>query len=222
MRYKNYIWDFDGTLYDSYPHIFSALCLVMDEAGLTERFDMELVRAYMHVSFAELRKFTEIPDGPWDRFLELHHRTADGEIEPPIAPFAETERILRTVIERGGRNFIYTHRNATVYTYLDRYGLTQYFTDILTSEESFPLKPAPDALRALISRNGLDPAESIMIGDREIDGLAGHNAGIPGALVGYYAPLPDGTSPADSSTMDYVARDLSEFAEMMGIFDKNA
>ena len=60
MKYKNYIWDFDGTLYDSYPHIYSALCLVMDEAGMTDKFDMETVRRYLQVSFAEMRKFTGI------------------------------------------------------------------------------------------------------------------------------------------------------------------
>ncbi len=222
MKYKNYIWDFDGTLFDSYPHIFSALCRVMDEAGLTEEFDMELVRRHLRVSFASLYEFTRMPDEPWARFIELHHRTNEDGVSPAIEPFADCEAVLAAVIDRGGRNFIYTHRNATVYTYLERYDLTKYFSDILTAEENFPYKPAPDAVLALIERNALVPGECIMIGDREIDGLSGKNAGIAGALVCYPEALPDGTSPVACSRMDYVAPTLTEFAEMMGIFEKKA
>ena len=217
MKYKNYIWDFDGTLYDSYPHIYSALLTVMNEYGMTQQFDMETVRRYLQVSFAEMRKYTEMADEPYAKFNDLHHRTADSDITPPIVPFEDAERVLAAVIERGGRNYIYTHRNHTVHYYLEKFGLTKYFSDILTAEDGFPWKPAPDALTALISRNGLDPAECVMIGDREIDGLSGKNAGIAGALVNYPDSLPDGTSPADASEMDHIAKTLTDFAKMMGI-----
>ena len=56
-----------------------------------------------------------------------------------------------------------------------------------------------------------------MVGDREIDGMSGKNAGIAGALVNYPPFLPDGTSPADATKMDYTAGSLTEFARIMGI-----
>ena len=221
MKYRNFIWDFDGTLYDSYPHIYSALCHVMDEAGMTGDFDMETVHRYLQVSFAEMRAFTGMPDAVYSKFVDLHHRTADSEITPPIVPFADAERVLSEIIEKGGRNYLYTHRNKTAYYYLEEFGLTKYFSDILTAEENFPWKPSPDAILALISRNGLEPSECVMIGDREIDGMSGKNAGISGALVNYPKHLPDGTSPADVSEMDHVAETLSDFAKMMGVFEQN-
>ena len=27
---KNFIWDFDGTLFNSYPHISKAFCMMLD------------------------------------------------------------------------------------------------------------------------------------------------------------------------------------------------
>ncbi len=217
MKYKNYIWDFDGTLFDSYPHIFSLFCSVMDEAGLTEKFDMELVRRHLRVSFASLYEFTKMPEEPWERFIELHHCTDEDGVSAPVVPFADCEAVLAAVIDRGGKNFIYTHRDATVHTYLERYGLGGYFSDILTAEENFPFKPSPDAVLALLERNALEPGDCIMIGDREIDGLSGKNAGIAGALVCYPDALPDGSSPAEHSEMDYIAPTLTEFAVEMGI-----
>jgi phosphoglycolate phosphatase-like HAD superfamily hydrolase len=92
------------------------------------------------------------------------------------------------------------------------------FADCLIAEEGFPSKPAPDAVLALIARNSLDPAECVMVGDREIDGMSGKNAGIAGALVNYPYALPDGTSPAAVTAMDFSARSLTEFAVLTGIF----
>jgi len=217
MRFENYIWDFDGTIADSYPHIYAALCKVMDEYGMTENFDMEMVKRYLQVSFAEMRKYTDMADEPYAKFNALHHRTADSEIDPPIVPFRDAERVLAAIVEKGGQNFLYTHRNLTAYYYLFRFGLIKYFTDIVTSENNFPSKPAPDAILALMKKHSLRPDETIMIGDREIDGLSGQNAGIAGALVNYPEHLPDGTSPAEASDMDCIASSLTSFAKMCGI-----
>ena len=56
-----------------------------------------------------------------------------------------------------------------------------------------------------------------MVGDREIDGLSGRNAGIASALVNYAPSLPDGRDPAEVSVLDYKAKSLTEFARMMEI-----
>lgn len=217
MLYKNYIWDFDGTLFDSYPHIFAALWKIMTSDGLAERFEPAEVMAHLQVSFASMREYTSISDDAYGRFLKIHDYAADDEIEPRIVPFADAAEVLSKVISRGGRNFLYTHRNNTTFYYLKRFGFDGYFSDILTADENFPPKPSPDALKTLITRNSLVLSETIMIGDREIDGLSGKNAGIEGALVNYPDALPGGASPASVSKMDYISKNLTEFAKIMGI-----
>ena len=56
-------------------------------------------------------------------------------------------------------------------------------------KDSLPRRNRKDAekkqIRGNAPGNGLDPAETIMIGDREIDGKSGKNAGIAGALLSY-------------------------------------
>ena len=32
-KYENFIWDFDGTLFDSYPHTAQALALALKDSG---------------------------------------------------------------------------------------------------------------------------------------------------------------------------------------------
>ncbi|MBO6052406.1 MAG: HAD-IA family hydrolase [Clostridia bacterium] len=218
MKYQNYLWDFDGTIVDSYPHTMRCCWDAIVEEGLDRALTWEAVYRQLLVSFADMKRYTGMSDEAYARFIERAHRTGEEEIPPKAVPFPDTEAVLSAVVEKGGRNFLYTHRNHTAADYLGSFGLMKYFADAVMSEEGFPPKPAPDAVLALIARNGLDPAQCVMVGDREIDGMSGKNAGIAGALVNYPPHLPDGTSPAAVTAMDYTARSLTEFASLMGIF----
>ena len=87
---------------------------------------------------------------------------------------------------------------------VDRFALRKYFTGFVTRENGFPMKPAPDAIRYLLDEFQLDPAETIMIGDREIDILSGKNAGIHTCL------FTDGNPGAAASEAEYTAGNMAE------------
>ncbi|MBO6053670.1 MAG: HAD-IA family hydrolase [Clostridia bacterium] len=218
MLYQNYIWDFDGTLFDSYPHIMRCCWDALTEAGLAPSLDWETTYRCLLCSFGTMKQYTGMSDDVYRAFVDRSHLVGDEEVLPRAVPFDDAKEVLSAIVKRGGANYLYTHRNETARRYLETYGLAGFFADLLTSEEGFPAKPAPDAVLALIRRNGLDPASCIMVGDREIDGMAGKNAGIAGALVNYPPALPDGTDPASVTQMDYTASSLTDFARQMGIF----
>ena len=218
MLYRNFLWDFDGTLFDSYLHVMRCCWDALEDAGLAASLDWDMTYRCLLKSFATMKRYTGMPDDVYAAFVARSHLVGDAEVLPRAVPFDDAKDVLAAVVKRGGRNYLYTHRNETARWYLETYGLADLFADLLMAEEGFPAKPAPDAVLALIGRNGLDPAECVMVGDREIDGLAGKNAGIAGALVNYPPCLPDGTSPAAVTRMDYTAASLTDFARQMGIF----
>ena len=217
MIYQNYIWDFDGTIFDSYPHILASLFKVFEEQGTADQYDREMRMRHLLVSFGEMKRYTGISDEVYAAFSEHQLRMGEDEIEPKVVPFADAAEVLAKIRENGGRNFLYTHRNLTSIEYVRNFGLFELFDGFVTSADHVPSKPAPDAVLAIIDRYGLDPKETIMVGDREIDGMSGVNAGIDGALVNFPPCLPDGTSPADKSVMKYKANSLTEFAKIVGI-----
>ena len=217
MKYRHYFWDFDGTLFDSYPHTLRCCWDVMEENGLTDGWDRESVLRWLLVTFGDMKREVGMPDGVYASFLERAHRMGEDEIEPRVVPFPDAKAVLSAILKNGGRNYLYTHRNKTALLYLESFGFTDLFTDVVTAEEGFPSKPAPDAVLALMERNSLDPETCIMVGDREIDGMSGKNAGIAGALVNYPSALPDGTSPAAVTAMDFTAESLTDFARIMEI-----
>ncbi|MBE6541096.1 MAG: hypothetical protein E7672_01470 [Ruminococcaceae bacterium] len=218
MKYKNYIWDFDGTIFDSYPHTLNCLFRVFEEGGVADKYDRDMCLRHLQFSFYSMRQYTGISDEDYDRFMKYEHIVGEDSLLPRVKPFDDAEAVLSAVVKRGGRNFLYTHRDLGAVRFLEEFGMRDLFCGFVTDEDGFPSKPAPDAVNSIISGFGLEPAETIMVGDREIDGMSGVNAGIDGALVNYQPYLPDGRSPADVSEMKYIAGSLTEFAEKMGIF----
>ena len=232
MKYIYYLWDFDGTLFDSYPHVLASMEKVLREEQIVCD-STELWRRLL-VNFGEGRKYAGLSSETYKRFVDYQYLMDENEIEPKIVPFDGMRDLLADIVKHGGKNYLYTHRNNTAISYLDRFGLTEFFADFVTSEEHFPAKPAPDAVLAIIERNHLNPKDCVMVGDRLIDGMSGINAGIAGVLV---TAATDNTKTPDNDydavaletsivssvahvtleTMTHVVRDFAEFRTEMGI-----
>ena len=169
----NYIWDFDGMLFDTYPHTTAALCETLRRRGVP--FDPDEVYEKLKITVWDALRFYGADDAFVRAFYELENTLT---FEPVGRPYDGIPALLREISARGGRNFLYSHRDRVACAYLDLYGLTPLFSGFVTAENGFPHKPAPDAIRWLTAEYGLDPTESMMLGDRLIDVGAGKNAGI--------------------------------------------
>ena len=115
------------------------------------------------------------------------------DMEIVFPPYEGMEDCLRRLHAAGFRHYLYTHRNHTAVDQLKRDGLWELFDDAVLRTDGFPDKPAPDALLALMERNHLSVEECAMVGDRDIDIAAGHNAGMSGVMFdpdGFYADYP--------------------------------
>lgn len=61
--------------------------------------------------------------------------------------------------------------------------LTQYFSFIIGAEDVRSLKPNPEGVRLILKLTNTDTSEALIIGDMNVDYLAGKSAGIKTALV---------------------------------------
>lgn len=178
MKFTEFFWDFDGTLFDTYPRINRAVQKSLHEMDIDvslEELLPVLKRSLGHV-------FRTFAPGREKEASGIYHSHAEDEGYESMQPYPGAERILQSVLEHGGRNYLYTLRSATSLRALEHYGLMKYFTDFVTHENGFPGKPAPDALQYLMGKHGLAPENCVMIGDRDIDLNSGINSGMSCAL----------------------------------------
>ena len=175
--YNHVVWDFDGTLYDTYPGITKAFYRAVSEANI--KMDMAELGAQLRVSIGNTQKRLVKQYGlNNDEFEQKYIRYRNQIEDVSIPPFPYAIEICRAVWENGRQNYLYTHRDRIALRHLEKSGIAQCFADCISIEDDFPRKPDPTALLSLANKHGFAPAECIMIGDRDIDILAGKNAGM--------------------------------------------
>ncbi|MBQ9167546.1 MAG: HAD-IA family hydrolase [Oscillospiraceae bacterium] len=180
QRLRHFIWDFDGTLFDAYPVIIQnlrdALARYSQDADPVEAMGLMLRNIPYALTFYADKygiRREELKNA-----YEEFHKQANADIA--AKPMAGVREVLERICETGRHNYIFTHRKLwETKLYLEKYGLKELFRELIGPESScFAAKPAPDAVLYLMETFGMDPEETVMIGDREIDLGSGRNAGV--------------------------------------------
>ena len=201
---KSYIWDLDGTLLDSYGSIVSSLVTAALECGVHDTYEdiMKTVkRSAVSTYLKELaaRSGREYPS-LYQRYREISHDKLNEITLMPGA--AET---LDGLMKEGAQHFVYTHRGKSTEPLLDRLGLTDYFTEIITFEQGFKLKPSGEGVEYLVRKYGLEKTETAYVGDRSLDVGCAKDAGVLAILY-----CPDDSCVIPTGAEDLVISRLEE------------
>lgn len=184
MKYQSFFWDFDGTIFDTYPIMVQAFMQALTQQQVSEiELDEQEIYETMrqHSMGTALQKFSAEFSIDTDR-LEKDYRQIERQRIAQAQPFPGILELIQQLADSGGQHYLLTHRNQSAMQLLQAAGIKKLFVDEVTSEQPFPRKPNPASLNALIERNKVQRASAIMIGDRTLDIDAGHNASIAGAL----------------------------------------
>ena len=188
MLYRNLIWDFDGTLFDSYPHVAAAYHKALSDFGRT--VDAEDLMAHLKISFNSTHEYLGSSPELVARFKEYE---ADMTLEPVVYPYEGVVELIRDTAAAGVRHFLFTHRSKQALDYLEREGILDCFCGWVTKSDRdrgiFVRKPKPDSILYLLKEYGIDPADCAMVGDREIDVASGIGAGTRGILFDEFHSL---------------------------------
>jgi len=195
----NAIWDFDGTLYDTYPAFAAAFAAVLEEKGFSaplERLIRLAVVSLDHCSQTLSEEF-DLPLEQVNDAFRRHYLAVPVESQ---APFPGARQVCEWICEHGGANLIASHRRPTgLARLLEAHGMQRYFRQCLTVFDGYTPKPDPAMFEALIAGHNLDRRRTLAIGDRDIDVRAGKAAGL---LTVLYGTLPCPVEP-DLRILDY-------------------
>ena len=150
----NILWDFDGTLFDTYP------ALVEGFVKLSQRdLDREEVLKWLKIDSKTAFKHYEIDETNRAEYkrLDKHYSILYSK------PFKH----LKEVLEAVENNIIVTHRDMESSIYLlDKYDLRKYFNEIVSVEEQgFERKPHTASYEFVLKKYHID----LVVGDRELD-----------------------------------------------------
>lgn len=187
------IWDFDGTLFNTYPGMVNSFKKALRDKNIEETD--ENILKYMKVSVSHaINHFKELHDLE-DDFAEkyaLYEKNMDPQT---VGPFPYAIDICKKLVDLGGRNYILTHRGNSTLKFLEHYGMTNLFTEIITKHNGFKRKPDPEGFLYLVEKYGVDKNKALVVGDRECEILGAKGAGIRICLYNTnnieYTEIPD-------------------------------
>ena len=172
--YRNFFYDFDGMLADTYPHIAKSFVLTLKETR-GEEIDEQKAFDLFNVSYATAYDYYRVTEE--EKYL-FGKRNENLDTPPQPTLFPHAEEVLREAKRRGCRNFIYTNRGEFLFAYLKFFGIEDCFEDCIISAA----KPNPVSLELMLEKHGIDRGESVVVGDRAIDVEGGRRAGVDGIL----------------------------------------
>lgn len=178
---KAFIFDLDGTLVDALPDIQANANRALESLGYDFRLTLEETQP--HVGGGAHKLASNVLGLPMEHAetMALYHAFADIYEQHPAdfgKPFPGVIETLDALKARGIPCCVVTAKPAKARVkVLDALGLTPYLTLALSPEDGFAKKPAPDMLFECCRAMGVEPSETVMVGDTRFDVEAGFNAG---------------------------------------------
>lgn len=180
MKYKDVVFDIDGTLIDTEKT--GVLSLIRTVRELVGRempyeeaygfFGIPSAKAAGILGYADEARFGEV----WEEHFQ--------ELMYLVKPFPGVEEVLMDLKAAGVRTGIVTSRSRFEFSYdptLKRW--RPLFDCVVCSEDSVRHKPYPDPMLAYMKAMGASAETTLYVGDTQHDWRCGHDAGCDFALA---------------------------------------
>ncbi|WP_300723052.1 HAD family hydrolase [Pseudomonas sp.] len=186
MHYQNVLFDLDGTLTDPREGITRSIQYGLSKMGIDEP-DLTKLEHFIGPpllqAFMEFYAFSETQ--AWEAVGFYRERFAvTGLYENRV--FEGVTPLLEALEGQGRQLFIATSKPQVYAREIARhFDFARHFNEVYGSELDGTRTNKVELIRHLMTEQGLDPAQTLMIGDRKHDLIGAHENGLDAAAVGY-------------------------------------
>lgn len=185
--FKNYIFDFDGTLMDTQAVILETIKKTINDMNLPPRTEAQC-KSIIGIRTDEAGRYLypelDISNEEFARIFrsnyekikkDAHERTFPGVLET-LKFLHENNRGLAIASSR---------RLASLSDYLDGLGIKDWFDAIIGADSVTVGKPNPEPVLKVLSQQGWAANVTLVVGDADVDIMMGKGAGCKTCAVTY-------------------------------------
>lgn len=180
---KAIIFDLDGTLLDvreGFYWQFQELTRYYDGAPIAR----EMINASAHGTTEQIvRSLVRNTSVPLSDILVKHQAIRLESYDRFLRLYEGVNELLPILKRMGFQVAALTSGNHLTVACLDRTGIREHFDSIVTAEHVENPKPHPEGLLRILQELGVEPEDTMVVGDTVVDILVGKNAGV-GKTVG--------------------------------------
>lgn len=194
---KNFIFDIDGTLIDTYQMYMPALAQVVAPLGI--RLTAADLRLLYGVSAADALQALAVPRNQMAAVERDWLRTAYQHVDQ-VKVFAGVATTIQRLAQTAGTQLAIVtskHRHEYEQYFAHRYAFARNFAVVVTADDTRQHKPHPAPLQLALRRLQATPAASLYVGDMPTDLAAAHAAGMRFAGADYGSVVPRKLALAD-------------------------
>ncbi|MBR1649133.1 MAG: HAD-IA family hydrolase [Alphaproteobacteria bacterium] len=168
VKYKYAVFDWDGTLADTYPVILGAYKYVFEQLGMKKIPDSELKATLSTIQNKDALKhfFAENASLAAVYFYEYIEKFHTQKLRP----LSGAHKLLDFCRNSGIKTYLITNKKTKfIHAELEALNFKGYFKNVVAAGEYEEDKPHPKACRAVFDNQLPKPSEIIVIGDGEAD-----------------------------------------------------
>jgi len=177
------LFDWDGTLLDSYASDARSYLAMFRALGIP--WSLDDLKLHYSPNWLRVYEAANLPRDKWDEAYHLWHQANDNE-HPELLPGAR--HVVESLTSRFQLGIVTSGTRDRVRRQLDEFQLAQAFSVCVFAEDAPRRKPDPAPLELALERMGVQPRDSVYVGDTPEDVQMSRAAGV--RAIGVFGPFP--------------------------------
>ena len=185
-NFKAIFFDFDGTIADTVNGILATMTATFKELNLPVP-PQDAMKSTIGMLLGDaLQQLGNLDDTQRVLAVKTYQRLFREVELPNTRIFPGVSQTLQTLKSRGVKMAIVTSRGIeSLRLILTQNNILEYFDELVTRDNGFKPKPAPDMVNYLLQKMNLAPSDVLVVGDTTFDIDMGTAAGCKTCAVTY-------------------------------------
>ena len=212
MKFKTYLFDFDGTLVDSMPSYISVMLKILEENNI--KYSSDIVKIITPLGYAGTAKyFREIGlEMPESEIVDRMNSYASEKYKYHIEAKKNVINTLKVLKENGADlNVLTASPHSMLDVCLKRLGIYDIFTNVWSCDDFNTTKADPEIYRMAAERIGKPIEEILFLDDNYNADKTAKTSGIK--VCGVYDKSSEEYADDIKSIADYYIYDFSELID---------
>ena len=209
---KHICFDLDGTLVDSKDTILKSTQVALDLLNIAHNIPEYVFTNMIGKHFVDIFEELKINVPDFEKFITIYKELYFDFMDSSNL-YPEVEETLNYLNKKKIKvSLLTTKIQDQAEKIIDHFDLRSSFDYLMGRRDGLAHKPSPEPLLSICKELNLNPSESLMIGDTELDIQCGKNAGSKtcGVLYGYRSK-----SQLEKEKPDFLISGLNELIKVL-------